>query len=151
MEAKDKVISRALDEINTRLGAHEKCQVKDFKPKTNCRFAYTEEPNAPQINIRTVNDEAKLIKMLAHIRILFNEYNDINKIYKAERFTYLNFTMEDWENDFNYFINKIISTKFIEQQTTAKAELENLFSQEQKDKNKINSILKDLGLDLNIQ
>lgn len=154
MEQKDLVISDATNKINKELERLEKeLKPSSYTPKTNCRFSYNDKLLTGEgVNIRVINDNCELVKILSFIKRKQEDYvntqtiltQTVPGINELPSFTWNGFTMSDWFDDIVFFIKKILYNQKVKDLNEYKKTLEPLYSQDKKDQITIESILSKL-------
>lgn len=155
MEQKDLVIGGATDKINKELERLEKeLKPSAYVPKTNCRFGYNDKLMTGEgINIRTINDNSDLVKILSYIKRKQEDYANtvtilvttVPGITELPSFTWNGFSMTEWFDDIVFFIKKIAYNQKVKELNEYKKTLEPLYSQDKKDQITIDSILNKLN------
>jgi hypothetical protein len=113
--------------------------------KTNMSFLLNENDNLSAINLRVINDPVYLVKLLANLTNLRNEFININKLFSLNLdFTYSNYSYEDWRDDILALIAKVTIKKEKDDLDKKEAKLNLLISPEQRRKLEVELLRKQL-------
>lgn len=149
MENKDKVISLGSEQIDKKIEEVKKKYPyeENYKPKTNLRFSFDEDSDKA-FNLRTIDDLGKLAKMTCFLNLISKEYESIQKQYDLVPFTWMGYSVEDWNDDIKYILCKLKQKTEINKLNKAKEQLVQMYSQSKKEENKINEILSSLSISI---
>ena len=113
--------------------------------KTNMSFLLNENDKLSVINLRVINDPVYLVKLLANLTNLRNEFININKLFSLNLdFTYSNYSYEDWRDDILALIAKVTIKKEKDDLDKKEAKLNLLISPEQRRKLEVELLRKQL-------
>lgn len=102
----DELVKELFDSVQTKKLAIEKAE----KPcwQTSCMFAYSADSAHDRKDIRVLNDMRKIVDMFAFL-IDRKEKSEkaAQKLGIEHKFTWLGFTIDEWESDFQTRVNQI--------------------------------------------
>lgn len=145
MENKDKIISKALEQIEEKKKSLDNLKpVENYSFKTNCRF---NDLNIKTLSIaQLVNCLMEIYSKETYINNIINDcpflktedYKDIFKLY--------NFELNEWKEDIIYLIKKINYNNAIKKLENGSKQLESFYSKDKQDEIAINNLLSILNL-----
>lgn len=139
----DKVIEDLLKLIQEKKSKIAKLEKPNYK--TNMSFLLNENDKLSVINLRVINDPVYLVKLLANLTNLRNEFININKLFSLNLdFTYSNYSYEDWRDDILALIAKVTIKKEKDDLDKKEAKLNLLISPEQRRKLEVELLRKQL-------
>ena len=111
MENTDKQVMDLYDIVQNK----KKEIAKAEKPNwlTNCSFGFGQDSNV-RVNIQTVADPNKMVELLAFLYVQRNAFEEAAKDLGVKAtFKWFGFSVEDWKQDFQTRLNKILISKKI--------------------------------------
>ena len=99
---------------------------------TNCSFGYDKD-SSQRYNIQTMSNVDDLISILAFLMDKESSFNQAAKELDVDnKFTWMNYSVEDWKSDIHTRINKIQISKKKNELETLEGRLDKLISPELK-------------------
>lgn len=142
MENTDKQVMDLYDIVQNK----KKEIAKAEKPNwlTNCSFGFGQDSNV-RVNIQTVADPNKMVELLAFLYVQRNAFEEAAKDLGVKAtFKWFGFSVEDWKQDFQTRLNKILISKKKQELEVLESRLNSLISPELKRKLELEEITKQL-------